>query len=120
MIYYALMSMLRYVSSVQTYSCSSTSEAAFFCLYSKTIPGHSPTQEQLYQENHIFVGTTESSGALLGTALLGKSQFTVLLVGIAVSRSLEWSCSLTGLMAQEEQIALKLTDPKRLRSSVLS
>lgn len=88
--------MLKCILSMQTYSCSSTSEAAFF-VYSKTIPGQSPTQEKLYQEKHIFARTTESFGALVGRAMLGKSQFTMLLVGIAVSRSLEQSHSLTGL-----------------------
>lgn len=48
----------------------------------------------------FFARTRESFGALAGTAMLGKSQksqFTMLLAGMAASRSLEQSPSLTGL-----------------------
>lgn len=83
---------------MQTEGCRSASEAAFGVYAVKLYLATAPHRKSCTRKSTFsFARTTESFGALAGIAMLGKSQFTMLLVGIAVSRSLERSPSLTGL-----------------------
>lgn len=98
MTYCVLVPVLRGISSVQTDGCRSASETAFGVYTVKPYLATALHRKSCTRKSTFFFArTTESFGASVGTAMLGKSQFTMLLVGIAVSRSLERSPSLTGL-----------------------
>lgn len=99
------------------YQCRHTAAALpaklhFFVCIVRSYLATDPRRKSYTRKSTFFARTTESFGALVGTALLGKSQFTMLLVGIAVSRSLERSCSLTGLsQLRKNRLPLNLLIP---------